>query len=342
MPSLVITNDTVTVNLESRHLELVKRAEGDSENRLIKLRAPLYDIDRVVVCGRPCISMAVFQKFMRDGIPVFFVTSHGRWIGSLCSDNNMNAERRIRQYQLSSDRIFSLEIARKIVFAKIKNSRRVLQRLSANRKLSDEQEQIVTSDRLDSMAEKAASAENIEELRGYEGMASALYFARLSSFFPDDLPFKERSRRPPRDEANALMSWTYTILLGEIDGAVRSHGLDPCIGFLHEISHGRPSMSLDLLEPLRAPLCDMLVLHLFNHQIFKKEDFEFNSEDGGTYMKQDGRKEFFREYEMTMTRKFSPKKGDSHVDFRKVIENSVLAVLKAMEGKTDYEFFLMP
>lgn len=342
MPSLVITSDTVSVNLESRHIELLRRNSSDNGKRGTRIMVPLFDLERVIICGRPNISVPVLQRLMKQGIPTFFITSKSRWIGSLLPDNNMNAERRIRQYELARDRNFALKVSKKIVLSKIKNSRRVLQRLAANRSLSNNTTQLETCSRLEEIANLSAEARNLDELRGYEGAASAIYFSWLSTFFPETFDFNARSRRPPKDEANALLSWTYAIVLGEVDSMIRINGLDPCIGCLHEISNGRPSLSLDLIEPLRAPLCDMLVLHLVNHQIFKKDDFEFNSDDGGTYMKSESRAKFFIEYEQTMTRKFSPADGGTHVDFRKVIENSVITFLKAMEGNDAFEFFKMP
>jgi CRISPR-associated protein Cas1 len=182
----------------------------------------------------------------------------------------------------------------------------------------------------------------VEELRGYEGMAAAIYFAQLGSYFPENVPFTARNRRPPKDAANAILSWTYAIVQGEIDSMIRSHGLDSCIGFLHAVSHGTPALALDLLEPLRAPCCDMTVLNILNHRHLTEEDFEYHDQDGGTYMKATARTEFFQTYEMAMTRKFTPYGGDSHVDFRTVIRESVFNILKTMEDNYDFEFFLMP
>ncbi len=343
MPGLVITTDTACVNLESSHIELVNRVQ--SENSTVsyaKMRVPIFDIDRVVICGRPSISMAAMQKFMANGIPVFFVSSHGRWIGALSPDNNLNASRRIRQYEKSRDGKFMLNVAQKIVQAKIKNSKRVLQRLSANREQSHFSRQIEACEKLDALADSLGKTENLDEIRGYEGMSAAIYFARLGNFFPENIPFKERSRRPPKDAANALLSWTYSIVLGEIDAAVRSHGLDACIGCLHSISHGTPSLSLDLLEPLRAPLCDLLVLNMLNHKILSDESFEFNNEDGGTYLRSESKKDFFFSYENAMTRKFTLAKGENHTDFRNVIEDQVLQFLKALEERDEFNFFAMP
>ncbi len=196
---------------------------------------------------------------------------------------------------------------------------------------------------LESLSQRVEQCESLDVLRGIEGMAGNRYFAALNQFFPDHLPFVERSRRPPRNGANALLSWTYTILTGEIDTCIRMHGLDPCIGVLHEISHGMPSLSLDLIEPLRAPVCDLLVLNLINHGIFKEDSFEANSEDGGVYLRKETHKDFFHAYETAMTRKFILRKGQPHTDFRDVIRRSVWSILRAMEAHYDQmEFFRMP
>ena len=342
MPSLVISQDTVTVNLHSRHLELIKRKTPDDTSTYEKMKVPLIDVDRVIICGRPAISIPVLQKLMKLGIPTFFLTSHGRWIGSISPDNNMNAARRIKQYEFAANGTFCIKLTQKLVYAKIRNSRRVLQRLAANRQISHYQSHSKAIESLIDLANSSLEIENIDKLRGCEGFSAAIYFEQLKNYFPPNIPFKNRTRRPPRDPANALLSWTYTIVQGEIDGIVRAHGLDACIGFMHAISHGTPALTLDLLEPLRAPCCDMLVLNILNHKHLNENDFEYHDDDGGTYLKQDSRKRFFESYEMAMTRKFTPYKGGNHIDFRGIIKESVINILKAMENNFDWNFFIMP
>ena len=342
MASLILTQDLISVNLHSKRLEVVKRPRLGTDEKTERMTVPLYDLDRVIVCGSPCVSLPTLKRLMQENIPVFFVSSHGRWIGSMTPDDNKNAARRIRQYELALKPEFALEVARKIVFAKMRNSRRVLQRLAANREISYQLAHRNAMDKLDSLAKSALEAEGMDELRGLEGMAAAVYFERLGRYFPENIPFKCRTRRPPKDSANALLSWTYTIVLGEIDSAVRSRGLDSCIGFLHSIEHGRPSMSLDLLEPFRAPCCDMTVLNILNHKHLAEDDFEYHADDGGTYLKTEAKRKFFETYERAMTRKFTPVDGGPHVDFRDVMHKQISALLKAMEGDDDFEFFLMP
>jgi CRISPR-associated protein Cas1 len=213
MPALILSGETISVRLESKHLEVIRWLEKGTE-REARIHVPLVDVDRVVIVGRPNVSIAVLQRLMLDGIPSYFVSARGRWLGVLNPDNNKNALRRIRQYQLSSDQPLALRIAQKIVFAKIRNSRRVLQRLSSNRQESSDPAQEQADADLDKLAGEASAAQALDELRGFEGLAAAKYFARLGHFFPENVPFRGRNRQPPRDSANALLSWAYTILLG--------------------------------------------------------------------------------------------------------------------------------
>lgn len=254
-----------------------------------------------------------------------------------------NALRRVRQYEATSNAELRRRVASALVEAKIRNSRRVLQRLSASRGESAATAQKNASEALLRLRKSVRrGCFDLDSLRGMEGMAAACYFKRLADFFPEEAPFRERSRRPPLDAANALLSWTYSIVLGEIDACVRLHGLDPGIGFLHALEFSMPSLALDLLEPLRAPLCDSLALALLNRSILRKEHFRVSEEDGGTYLSDEGKPLFFMAYERAMTRKFVCRRGEPRVDFRRVLERQVCSVVRILEGGADADFFVMP
>lgn len=342
MPSLVLTSDTLSVRLLSRRLEVFRRNPKEPDTAIARTEVPLFDLDRVVLIGQPSVTIPVLTELMDAGIPCFFLTAHGRWRGALCPDNNRNAARRIRQYEQASDPVFGLHVARRLIYAKLRNSRRVLQRLAANRELTDTPEHESVCNELKHLSQRATGAETLDELRGIEGLAAARYFRRIGTFFPESAPFRERSRRPPRDAANALLSWTYTILLGEVEGAVRSHGLDASIGVLHVDTTNTPSLALDLLEPLRPAIADLLVLSILNHNILRPEHFEVSGEDGGTYLTEEARKPYFIAYEQAMTRRFALVKGAPHTDFRRVIDAQVCAYLRALEQGSDEVFFLLP
>ena len=342
MPSLILSRDTLRVSLLSKRLEVTSRVKGENGERCEAVQVPLFEVDRVIVVGEPAFSMPALMSLADEGIPVFFVTVHGRWRGSLLPDNNLNAARRIRQYEQATDPDFGIQVARKLIYAKLRNSRRVLQRMAANRGLSNTREYSSTDDALKRYIDETRMADSVDVLRGVEGIAAARYFHALGRYFPEALPFSERNRRPPKDPANALLSWTYTILMGEVETAIRVHGLDAGIGCLHCDRTNTPSLALDLMEPLRPAVADLLVLNMVNHSMIKATDhFEFR-EDGGVYLNADGRKTFFSVYEQTMLRRFSPAKGGAHTDFRKVIDMQVCEYLKALEQNEEPEFFILP
>jgi CRISP-associated protein Cas1 len=343
MPSLILDGECLSVNLESERLRIV-RSEIDEKGarRQTRTQVPLRDLDRVVVMGRPSITTPVLQKLMFEGIPCYFATARNRWIGSLLPDGNRDAARRLRQYETARDNALRLRLARMIVAVKIRNSRRVLQRLAANRAESAVPEQTAACEILDRLADRAGRCDNLDELRGLEGLAAARYFGRLGAFFPPAIPFTGRSRRPPKDAANALLSWTYTIALGEVECEIRQRGLDPCIGFFHEMSHGAPSLALDLMEPLRAPLCDLLCLNILNHAILTPDHFQYDAEKGGVFLTREAHRPFFQSYERAVTRNFSLTKGEPHTSFRRIVGDQVNVVLAAMSGETNRTFFRMP
>jgi len=340
MPSLILTGNTSKVTVESKHILVEKRDETGKNT--IKTHVPMFDIERVLIIGRPYVTIPTLQRIVRKGIPINFITTYGRWIGAMTSNDNMDAIRRIKQYEFYTNESKNLEISKNLIYAKLMNSRRVLQRLSANRKESQTHVQMSACNFLKNLAGQSRNATSKMALRGLEGSAAARYFERLSDFFPQEIPFTTRTRRPPKDEANALLSWTYTILYGEIETAIRAQGLDPCIGFMHETSHGTPSLALDLMEPLRGPVCDLLVLNLLNHHTFKKEDFRLDLESGGVFLKQESQRKFFINYEAAMSRKFRLAKNLDHVDFRQIIRKQIFTVLHYLEGIEGESFFLLP
>src|SRR6266496_6298391 len=196
MPPLILTGDTISVRLESRHLEVIRWLEKGTKVEA-RIRVPLVDIDRVVIVGRPNVSIAVLQRLMLDGIPSYFVSHRGSWIGALTPDNNKNALRRVRQYQIAGDEAFALHVARKIVHAKIRNSRRVLQRLSSDRQESADPDQQRTDSDLSGLADQAMSPQTLEELRGVEGWRlPGISPAWAASFRPASRSTDETAGRP--------------------------------------------------------------------------------------------------------------------------------------------------
>ena len=328
MPAMYISGPEVTVHLSSRHLEVVPRSE-DSDEAAPRQRVPLFDIDRVVVAGRGAISIAAVHALLRKDISVTFLNRSGRLLGVLIPPVRGSSLLRVRQIDLARDPEFSLTTAEALVFAKIHNSRQVLIRLRRNRDLEDQnlQEGIA---RLERLRQDSGRAADLDSLRGIEGASAAAYFGALRGAFPDWAGFTSRNRRPPRDPANAVLSFTYSLLLAEIEGAVAGAGLDPCVGFLHGFGYGRPSLALDLLEPYRAAVCDLLGLHLFGHNILAKAMFEPGPE-GGVFLNREGRRKLFVQYEQRMMRAFRPERKGKHTTIRKALNDNVYKLIRAMQ-----------
>lgn len=347
MPALILNGNKVQARRKSRRLILQRtesRIDGEKPTEL-----HIERIDRATIVGHPSITTPALQVLMKEGIPVSFISEKGYWYGTLHPDSDRSAVRRIRQYEQYGNPAARLACAKALIQTKISNQRRVLQRLGANRKTARDEEQRSTLAALRQLALQAGSSENLPRLRGLEGMAAAHYFQRLKVFFPENMPFGGRSRRPPRDAANALLSWIYAIVLSEIDAALRIQGLDPCIGWLHELSDGRASLALDLLEPLRAPVCDLFALNLLNHGILQNKHFHHRFDDGGTYLTEEARKIFFTHYEAHMTRKFKIRATcvsplQNHTTLRQCIDRQVFGVLHLLENHENprQEFFQMP
>lgn len=340
MPSLYINGYQTEALYEDRRIVL-KRYDGNHQLET-QQQVPLFNLDKVVVIGTPRMTMPLLQQLLKWNIPVVFLSARGQWLSTLYANSNGNAFRRLRQYEAAKQPHVAISIANALVEAKIFNMRRHLQRLSASREQShDDDHQSACQAMLDCL-NKLEDADSVETIRGIEGIATACYFARLRAFFPDDMPFQGRTRRPPRDAVNALMSWTYAIVAADLETEIRLANLDPCLGFLHEISYGRASLALDLIEPLRPSLCDSLVMHLVNHRMLLPEHFVVNPEDGGINLGDEAKKIFFTEYEKTLRRPFKEHKDGDHVTYRLVFKNSVHQLCRFMEKCGELRFFHMP
>ena len=201
---------------------------------------------------------------------------------------------RRQQYRMADDGESALPVVRTIVAAKIANSRVVL--LRAAREITDEARENLLRDaanRLSWAGLEAARAVSIDEARGHEGVAGQAYFSVFDQMISGDreaFRFNGRSRRPPLDSVNALLSFVYALLRHDIESALESVGLDPAVGFLHTDRPGRPSLALDLMEELRAALADRLVLTLINRRQVQGSGFA-DQDGGGILMDDETRKQ---------------------------------------------------
>ncbi len=191
-----------------------------------------------------------------------------------------------------------------------------------------------TAQRLRALLKQVDRIDNADALRGIEGAATATYFGALGQFLPTAFPFTKRTRRPPKDAVNAMLSFGYTLLSSDLESAVLRVGLDPYIGYLHLVDYGRPSLALDIMEEFRPVIVDAMVLDLLNHGQIKKEDFE--QRDRGVLLYGDGRMQLIRAYQDRVAIKVQyvqPSGQVQKVPYRQCFELQARRLIRMLRGE---------
>jgi CRISPR-associated protein Cas1 len=265
-------------------------AEVDDTERA---RVPLHMLGSVIVFGAIFVSPPLIQALAGGGITLVLLDRAGRFQARIEGPISGNVLLRRAQYRASEA---PDEIVRSFVSAKIANQRAVLQRALRDHGGAppDQRTKIEAAvDRIGFILRRVAHLkEGVDALRGAEGEAAQNYFAVFDYLIRTDEPeirFGGRSRRPPLDPVNALLSFLYTLLTHDCRSAAEGVGLDPAVGFLHRDRPGRPSLALDLMEELRPVLADRLALSLLNRRQLRVRDFEAR-DGGGVLLTDDGRK----------------------------------------------------
>lgn len=264
------------------------RVDGET-----RFRVPVHNLGGIVCFGQVSCSPPLMGLCAERNVAVSFLTEHGRFWARVEGPVSGNVLLRREQYRRADDESKAAEIARAVVIAKIANCRTVL--LRAAREHPDDAstpELTAASDHLANLLRALESVESLETVRGIEGEAARWYFNVFDSLIvcqKDDFRFEERSRRPPLDNINALLSFLYTLLAHDVRSALETVGLDPAVGFLHRDRPGRPGLALDLMEEFRPYLADRLALSLVNLQKVRGRGFT-KTETGAVNMDDDTRK----------------------------------------------------
>ena len=268
--------------------------------REVKLRLPFLGLDGVVCFGRVMCSPQLTFACARRNITISFFDERGRFWTRVQGPVSGNVLLRRRQYRLADDPSASAEIARATVAAKVANARTVLLRhLRDHPEAAGAAAVAEAADRLRDVLVALSRPVPLDTIRGCEGEASSTYFNVLNHLIilqKPDFAFSRRSRRPPLDNFNALLSFLYAILAHDAASALEGVGLDPAVGFLHRDRPGRPSLALDLMEEFRPILADRLALSLVNRQQVRARGFR-TTESGAVLMDDDTRKEVLRAYQ---------------------------------------------
>jgi len=261
-----------------------------------KARAPLHMLESVVTFGRAGASPALLAACAQAGITISFLEPNGRFLAPVEGIRTGNVLLRRKQHRIADDEARKAIIVRAVVTAKTANQRTVLRR--ALRDYGDLPLEAAAAlgmaeRRLTDILRRIMATASVDELRGLEGEAAAVYFAVFRHLLRrdnDEFVFRGRSRRPPLDRVNALLSFLYAMLGHDCRSALESHGLDPQIGFLHADRPGRASLALDLMEELRPVMADRLALSLINRRQLAAGDF-IVEEAGGVQLTGDARRQ---------------------------------------------------
>ena len=282
--TLYITTETAYLSLDGENIVVLIEDKD-------KFRLPFVNIENIVTFSYVGVSPALMGKCCELGIGLTFLKPSGKYLARVEGAKKGNVKLRMSQYFYANDEAFCLSFAINIVTAKLFNSRYSLERTLRDSvqntvKVSDASKYI--KDNLP----KCYEFDNLEALRGFEGIIAKYYFSAIDEMIleqKDVFRMNDRSRRPPLDNVNCMLSYLYTILSYEIVSALETVGLDPYVGFYHKVRVGRHSLALDIVEELRAYLVDRLVLTLINTKQVTKGDF-LKKEGGAVLMTDDCRK----------------------------------------------------
>lgn len=266
----------------------------------VRLRVPIHTIGGIVCFGQVACSPYLMGFCAKNDVGISFLTEHGRFLARVQGPVSGNVLLRREQYRKADDQMASLEVAKAVLTGKVANCRSVLQRAMRDHadKIEDNKVELAVK-RLTNCLDSIRAEQLLDVVRGFEGDSARIYFdvfdnlitAQKEAFF-----FHNRSRRPPLDNVNCLLSFLYTLVMHDVRSALESVGLDPAVGFLHRDRPGRPGLALDMMEEFRPFLAERIALSLINLRQVRATGFK-QAETGGVLMDDETRKEVLVAYQ---------------------------------------------
>lgn len=284
--TLYISNPDSYLSLDGENV-VVRREEEEVG------RVPLHNIDGIVTMGFSGASPRLMGYCAEKNISLTFLSGSGRFLAAVCGETKGNVVLRKEQYRISDNKEQSLSIAKNMILGKVYNSKWVLERIIRDYSLRLNTEELkAKSEYLSASIKRIQQIAAMDQLRGVEGEAASVYFSVFDTMIlqqKGEFQFDKRNRRPPLDNVNALLSFTYTLLTSMCRSALETVGLDAYVGFMHTDRPGRASLALDLMEELRSVLADRFVLTLINKKMIHGSGF-YQKENGAVIMDDETRK----------------------------------------------------
>ncbi len=306
------------------------------EKDALKQDVRIHEICQLNLMGNIQVSTQAVQALCEAEVPICYFSQGGWFYGITTGLNTKNVFLRRAQFRLAEEDWFCLQLARKLVAGKIRNQRTLLLRNHI------EPPEAVLRE-MKEMAVRAERAADLDELLGIEGNAGRLYFSQFAGMVKVeadvDAPetfrfdFNGRNRRPPRDPVNALLSLGYSLLAKDLTITCYAVGFDPLMGFYHRPRFGRPALALDLMEPFRPLIADSAVISAINTRMVTSRDFL--SVGNAVALTPDGRKAFFRAYELRMDTLITHPWFDYRVSYRRLLEIQTRLLAKWIQGEID-------
>lgn len=292
--------NTLYVTSENSYLSLDGENIVIYEEKVELGRVPMHNLEGIVSFGYRGTSPALMGACAEKNISLCYMTPQGKFLARVTGRTRGNVILREQQYASSKNDTMALEIAKNCILGKVYNARWVLERTIRDHGMQIDVERVQrASDLLKNSLIAIRGSTSKDELRGYEGEAASIYFSVFDEMIlqqKKDFAFERRSKRPPLNKMNAMLSFVYTLLTNMETSALESVGLDPYVGYLHTERPGRASLALDMMEELRSVLADRFVLSLVNKRMITSKNFT-QKENGAILLDNDGRKMILTEWQ---------------------------------------------
>lgn len=306
---IYVTKQGSTVGIDGGRISVYQKEEGELASY------PIGKVSTINIFGNVNFTAPFVAQANEHGITLNYFNLYGKYRGSFIPERNTIAEVRRKQYALTDSQ--NLAISQSIISGKIQNSRIVLNRKG-----------VKNINILYELEAKAHETKDLDKLRGYEGEAAEFYFGQLNECLIDGWTFEKRTKRPPEDHINALMSLTYTMMKNEVLSALRQYNLDPYLGIFHADRHGKPALALDLMEEFRPIFCDAFVLRLINRKELTHDDFQIDN-----HLKEHPFKTYLSKFDDYMKEEFLHPHFKYQVSRRKAVRMQTILLRKAITNE---------
>ncbi|MGN7478751.1 type I-C CRISPR-associated endonuclease Cas1c [Solibacillus silvestris] len=292
--------NTLFITTPNAYLTLKGETVVVSHDEAVLGRVPLHNLEAICTLGYAGASPMLMHACAERNVSLTFLNANGKFLARVIGESKGNVVLRKTQYRISDSEVESARIARNFIFAKVANQKWMLERATRDNPMRiDVPEFKRISRRLSEDLKKILVCDDLELLRGLEGQAANAYFGLFDQMIlqqKDAFYFRTRNRRPPTDNVNALLSFTYTLLAKDVSSALETVGLDAYVGFLHRDRPGRASLALDVMEELRGVIADRFVLKVINKKMVEAKDFVVK-ENGAVILTDDGRKKYLQAWQ---------------------------------------------